>query len=250
MTTGESSSYMNNTENGGRNPRQQGRVFDAASEDDPLLQEPLLLPNHYHDKHSLPDAIPEQSPVVVVEEDPLPPPPSSPSFGVFTRETHEYSQKKKRVVSYNSDSHIRVLFGMYGSVWPSVLPFCLVAVVITFVISYLQTHDIVDLTFASSTGHQFMAIMVSFLVVTRANITYARFMEARNYLSECYRCCRELVQHTCILTLYEDSLEAQEWRRQVAYRTILLLRITMAAIEVSSILSSSECFIYSVQWNL
>lgn len=58
-------------------------------------------------------------------------------------------------------------------------------------------------------------------------------MEARHYLSECYRSCRELIQHTCILTLFEDGEGAQEWRQDVAYRTILLLRITMAAIEVS-----------------
>jgi len=76
---------------------------------------------------------------------------------------------------------------------------------------------------------------VSFLVVTRANITYARYMESRQYLTDCYRTCREIVQHTCILTLFENSAGAQEWRQEVAYRTILLLRITMAAIEVSKI---------------
>lgn len=57
-------------------------------------------------------------------------------------------------------------------------------------------------------------------------------MESRQYLSDCYRNCRELVQHVCILTLFEDSPSAQEWRRKVAYQTILLLRVTMAAIEV------------------
>jgi predicted membrane chloride channel (bestrophin family) len=124
---------------------------------------------------------------------------------------------------------------MYGSVWPAVLPYCIVSVSITAIIAYLQSNRIVDLTFASSTGHSFMAIMVSFLVVTRANITYARYMESRQYLSDCYRNCRELVQHVCILTLFEDSPSAQEWRRKVAYQTILLLRVTMAAIEFRSL---------------
>lgn len=56
-------------------------------------------------------------------------------------------------------------------------------------------------------------------------------MEAREYLSICYRTCRELVQHVAILTR-EDSIEAIQWRQDVAYKTILLLRVTMAAIEV------------------
>lgn len=145
------SSLLRNTENGHSNRR----VFDSASEDDPLLQEPLLLPTNVG--FTLPDAtntspLPEQAP---------PPPVESPSFGVFSKEKQESSRKKKRLVNYDSSSHIRVLFGMYGSVWGYVLPYCIFAVLITFLISYLQTHDIVDLTFASGTGHNFMAIMVS-----------------------------------------------------------------------------------------
>jgi hypothetical protein len=67
--------------------------------------------------------------------------------------------------------------------------------------------------------------------VTRANITYARFMEASEYLSICYRSCREIMQHAAVLTR-DDSPEAIQWRQDVAYKTILLLRVTMASVEV------------------
>lgn len=136
-----------------------------------------------------------------------------------------------RTLTYDNDSHISVLCQMYGSVWPNVLKFCLLNVLITYVVFLLKHSFHIDICFASGNGHSFMAIMVSFLVVTRASITYNRFMEAREYLSVCYRTCRELVQCACVLTLLEEGPGAKKWRSDVAYRTILLLRVTMAAIE-------------------
>jgi len=123
---------------------------------------------------------------------------------------------------------------MYGSVWPKVLPFCLMNVAIAACIFYMKEGRFkTDLTF-SDRGHTFMSLMVSFLVVSRAQIVYSRYMEARKYLSDAMRSCRELVQHMAILTLYESSKEVREWRYEVAYRTILLLRVLCAAIEFPS----------------
>lgn len=59
-------------------------------------------------------------------------------------------------------------------------------------------------------------------------------MEARGYLEECYKSCRELVQTMCVLTQHDTSEGAKIWRHNVAYRTILLLRGTMAAVEYES----------------
>uniref|UniRef100_A0A7R9Z8H1 Bestrophin homolog n=1 Tax=Pseudictyota dubia TaxID=2749911 RepID=A0A7R9Z8H1_9STRA len=132
-------------------------------------------------------------------------------------------------VTYDSDSHLSVLFQMHGSVWPSVLPFCLVNVLITYLVVLAKWNGI-DLTFPSD-GHTFMAIMVSFLIVTRAQITYHRFMEARGYLSELFRSCRELIHHTAILTMQDKCRGAKQWRKDVAFRTIVLLRVTIAALE-------------------
>jgi hypothetical protein len=123
------------------------KVFDAPpSEDDPLLQEPLrMMPNSTC-------TFPERT--------------SNKAFrrmsakGVFTQNKQHVVRKKKRAVSYDSDSHLGVLFQMYGSVWPQVLPYCVLTVVITYLIYYLQSRDIIDLTFSSSNGHTFMAIMV------------------------------------------------------------------------------------------
>jgi len=118
---------------------------------------------------------------------------------------------------------------MHGSVWPSVLPFCCLNTLITYAVVLCKWNGI-DLTFPSD-GHTFMAIMVSFLIVTRASITYGRFMEARGYLSDVFRSCRELIHHTAVLTMQDVSRGAKQWRQDVAFRIILLLRVTIAALE-------------------
>lgn len=129
---------------------------------------------------------------------------------------------------------------MYGSVLPQVTPFCLVNVAWTLLIQYLKTRGIIDLTFQSMSGHQLMAILVSFLVVSRCSISYNRYMEMRRHLSEAYMSCRELNQYSCIYTLSATSMGAQEWRREVAFRTILMLRVTMDALHWSSTQTTME----------
>lgn len=149
--------------------------------------------------------------------------------------TFDDSGVRKRAIKrvyFDSSNHFSVLFQMYGSVWPRVLPYCFVNVLITYGVAYLKKTGI-DITIASN-GHTFMSVLVSFLIVARTQITYARFMEARGYLQDTYRACRDLI-HTCSLLTCHDTCEgAKQWRQDVAYRTILLLRITMAALEFQS----------------
>jgi predicted membrane chloride channel (bestrophin family) len=139
--------------------------------------------------------------------------------------THKYD------VEYNGDDHFSVLVQMHGSVWPKVFPWCVIVAVFTAAIYYLRQYNIVDLTIQSNSGHGFMSILVSFLVVTRTTITYHRFMEARYHLADLYRSSQELVQYTCIFTLADKGDKAKQWRQDVAYRTIILLRMATAATE-------------------
>eukprot|EP00568_Trieres_chinensis_P014225 CAMPEP_0183329318 /NCGR_PEP_ID=MMETSP0160_2-20130417/84734_1 /TAXON_ID=2839 ORGANISM="Odontella Sinensis, Strain Grunow 1884" /NCGR_SAMPLE_ID=MMETSP0160_2 /ASSEMBLY_ACC=CAM_ASM_000250 /LENGTH=451 /DNA_ID=CAMNT_0025497507 /DNA_START=30 /DNA_END=1385 /DNA_ORIENTATION=- len=132
-------------------------------------------------------------------------------------------------VTYDSDSHVSVMLQMHGSIWPNVLPYCLANVLLTYCILWSKREGF-DTTFPPD-GHNFMAIMVSFLIVTRAQITYGRFMEARGYLSEIFRNCRELIHHAVVLSMRDTGRGAKQWRQDVAYRTILLLRVTIAALD-------------------
>jgi predicted membrane chloride channel (bestrophin family) len=140
----------------------------------------------------------------------------------------------KREVEYDGDNHLSVLLQMYGSVWPKVFPWCIATMLVSYGIILLRDFDIVDLTIHNNNGHSFMSILVSFLVVTRATITYNRFMQARQYLSELYRSSREVVQYACLLSNADKGTAAQRWRQDVAYRTILTLRMATVAVEFQS----------------
>jgi predicted membrane chloride channel (bestrophin family) len=78
-----------------------------------------------------------------------------------------------------------------------------------------------------------MALMVSFLIVTRSNIAYARFMEARDFLNDAMKACRELTQHMITFTRYELKTPAMQWRQEIARRTVVLLRTVVSVLEVS-----------------
>ena len=137
-------------------------------------------------------------------------------------------------VSYTPHNHVQVLFRLYGSAMPTVLPFCLLNVAWTFAIVFLRAYQVCDLTFHSSVGHSFMGLLVSFLIVSRSQISYNRFMDYRRQLAVTYRVCRELAQAVTVYTYATQTEAARTWRQQVCFRTILLLRVTMDALLWSS----------------
>ena len=137
-------------------------------------------------------------------------------------------------VSYSAQNHVQVLFRMYGSAFPQVVPFCFANVCWTVFIVMLRDRMAIDLTFHSSVGHSFMGLLVSFLIVSRSKISYDRFMDFRKHLAKSYRACRELAQFTTVYSLETKTEEAKKWRQEVCYRTILLLRVTMDALLWSS----------------
>lgn len=146
-----------------------------------------------------------------------------------------FAESAPDIVEYNGDNHLSVLLQMHGSVWGRVLPWCLAVCIETLIIIGLRHYEIVDLTVSNAAGHNFMSLLVSFLLVTRATITYNRFMEARTYLSDLYRSSREVVQFACVLTGGSNRrAPAVLWRQQVAYKTIICLRMATAAVEFRS----------------
>lgn len=158
----------------------------------------------------------------------------------YQKETGPRKKEKKgdrykiHRVSYTAQNHIQILFQMYGSAFPQVFPFCLSNFVWTLLVVALKERQIADLTFHSSVGHSFMGLLVSFLIVSRSRISYDRFMEFRRHLATTYRSCRELAQFTTVTSYETQTPQAKEWRSEVCYRTILLLRVTMDALLWSS----------------
>lgn len=59
-------------------------------------------------------------------------------------------------------------------------------------------------------------------------------MDFRRQLSVAYRMCREMAQAATVYTFQTQTEEARQWRQNVCFRTILLLRVTMDALLWSS----------------
>ena len=137
-------------------------------------------------------------------------------------------------VSYTPQNHVQVLFRMYGSAFPQVLPFCFVNICWSLLIVLLKERNGIDLTFHSSVGHSFMGLLVSFLIVSRSKISYDRFMDFRKHLATTYHACREIAQFTTVYSMETQAEEVRKWRQEVCYRTILMLWVTMDALLWSS----------------
>jgi predicted membrane chloride channel (bestrophin family) len=75
---------------------------------------------------------------------------------------------------------------------------------------------------------------MSFLMVTRIKIIYDRYMHSGACLHNLLKACRELVQYTVALTSNDRSPAAAQWRHDVAYSTLVLLRSTVAVLEFQS----------------
>jgi hypothetical protein len=119
---------------------------------------------------------------------------------------------------------------IYGSAIPATIPYCIVNGVITALIYELKQRNMIDLT-TSPSGHKYLAIIMSFLLVSRLKMVYNRYMTSAAALTGVYQACRELVQWTCIFSKSDTSNRAKQWRHDVAYSTIVMLRITMAVLE-------------------
>ena len=158
---------------------------------------------------------------------------STPSCAADHRDRDDLpsvASERKRRVNYDSDNTFGVLTQMRGSVWPKVLPYCVANAALTYAIYWLKHQRQIDLTFPDS-GHTFLAAILSFLVVTRSNIAYARYWEARTELSRAMKSCRELVQHAITFSRFDTSPSAQQWRSDVARRTIVMLRTVVSVLE-------------------
>ena len=107
-----------------------------------------------------------------------------------------------RVGRYDTSNHCNIIFQCYGSVFPRVISFCLINVLIMIVVKYLvMTYDVTDTVKdndikdahgilglkISNVGHSFISLIVSFLLVSRVNTSLARYNEARTYLGQMYR---------------------------------------------------------------
>ncbi len=120
-----------------------------------------------------------------------------------------------------------------GSVWLQVLPYCCVNVVFMGVIQYLAKHG-VKIAF-SIQGHTLMTLLISYLVVSKINLSYDRYMKARYAIGAALSRLRELHQLALSYTFpnsaeKESIVTVKDWRIQLTERIIDLMDCTMRVI--------------------
>jgi Bestrophin, RFP-TM, chloride channel len=123
---------------------------------------------------------------------------------------------------------------MWGSQWPVVFPYCLLNVTLMVLLIVLDRKYGYKVVEISNQGHSFIMLVVSFLLVSRVNMALARYNVARDAIETLFRETREIIQNVCVLsyTLKDGgTMVAKEWRHEVGYRALLLLRTTMVIID-------------------
>lgn len=85
----------------------------------------------------------------------------------------------------------------------------------------------------SNTGHTFAGMIVSFLLVSRINTALGRYRTCRAHIGTMYRETRELTQTmACMSRQSQTNVDdkSKEWRNELAYRTLCMLRTSMAVV--------------------
>lgn len=139
---------------------------------------------------------------------------------------------ERHSVQYYSKTNWQILTQMYGSVWPRVLPYCLLNVAISAVAQILMANGI-DLDM-SDASHSFMNMLVAFLIVARINMSVARYNDCRSCLGKMINETRRLLENMNVLTRKMTEPADREWRNETTYRALLLLRTAMAVIDYQS----------------
>jgi putative membrane protein len=132
-------------------------------------------------------------------------------------------------VVYDASSSYKVLFQLGGSVWLQVLPYCIANVLLTGVIYWCIQKEW-QVSF-SPQGHALMSLIVSFLVVSKINLAYERYMHARTAVGKSMQHIRELNQLAVVFTEYDTSTAANNWRFGIKTQSISLLNHTVRAIK-------------------
>lgn len=122
------------------------------------------------------------------------------------------------------------IFGHCLTRTSQVLPYCLFNVAMMVFLTFLDRHFDFNIEI-STQGHSFITLVVAFLLVSRVNTAMGRYNVARDALGSLYRQSRELIQNACVFSATSTDQAAKEWRHELAYRTLMMLRTSMAVID-------------------
>ena len=134
-----------------------------------------------------------------------------------------------RTVSYTNSQHLAIITQRWGSVNQKVLPFCMANMLLAIGLVWLLEQGIIDLSI-SEFGHEFMSILVAFLVINKLSFTLGLYYELQGYLSKMNQSAIELTQLSCAFTSGYQQDEYRAWRFNVIWHILTLLKATVCVI--------------------
>ena len=142
-----------------------------------------------------------------------------------------------KIASFNDHNHMSVLCQQVSSIWPHVLPYCIANTLFTVFLWIWNSRERAKIgqdMGIDPSGHKYMAALLSFLVIARVIIIYNRYMMARSLLEQMFQSGQECVQLAFVMTKSIQSQDVKNWRHEVAFGTIDMVRETMRAIGYQS----------------
>mmetsp|Transcript_34875 Transcript_34875/g.39767 ORF Transcript_34875/g.39767 Transcript_34875/m.39767 type:complete len:330 (+) Transcript_34875:52-1041(+) len=152
---------------------------------------------------------------------------------------HPVEEGNAGPVAYDSTDWCQVLFQCFGSAWPRVVPFCIMNVLIMITVTLLKQNKIINLGITKQT-HTIAGMIVAFLLVSRIKTALDRYSTCRNDLNTMYLETGELIQNAVVQShsrsACSENLDEKscQWRNEVAYRALILLRTSVAVVEYFS----------------
>jgi Bestrophin, RFP-TM, chloride channel len=112
-----------------------------------------------------------------------------------------------------------------------VLPYCLINVGVFLLLVLIDEKLGFRFVEISAQGHTFITMVVAFLLVSRVNMGLTRYNTARDAIGVMHRATRDVVLSSVVFSNTCNDEAAQEWRSEVAYRAMILLRVATAVVE-------------------
>ena len=141
-----------------------------------------------------------------------------------------------RTVSYDEKNSLSLICQRWGSITRKVAPFCFWNVLLSGIVLALLEVWNIDLTMSES-GHEFMSILVSFLVINKLSYTIDVYYEMQGYLATMNQSMIELTQlmnafssSSSASSDHQDDHRQRQGRYNTAKTAIVLLKTTCAII--------------------
>jgi len=122
-----------------------------------------------------------------------------------------------------------IVFRCAGTVWPLVLPYCVLNILLLTALTILKDYYDINISIQPQ-GHALMALLVSYLGVSKVNLAYERYMSAQVAAGHALMTLRELNQMSIMMTDPFEGAGAEEWREDTKQSIVQLIHESVSTL--------------------